>query len=306
MARYCHSCQNPEESEHHRESDRRCTAGAGPRRVADLDRRRGRLHPDGHAADHPRRCGPGRRRSVRAQSGHPGRLRVHPGGGVLPSADPGWIDGGPFRATSDARRQRGTARLRADPSGARDDHARRRCGASSGRDRRCGRLRGDLGAHPTMVFSTTGAVDDPADNNRRSTGADSVCGPVRRIAPPQRMVDRIHQRRRRQCADGRAGIRRRAQRSARILGADSHRVGPRRRHRTQRGVGTPGDTSGLLRSHGHAVPDDGVRAAVGIALSGFRPAPFGIDRQLAHHGVRAELGCHRTGDRRAHRTPHLA
>ena len=76
--------------------------------------------------------------------------------------------------------------------------------------------------------------------------------------------------------------------------------------RTQRGVGAPGDTSGVLRSHGHAVPDDGVRAAVGIALSGFRPAPFGIDRQLAHHGVRAELGCHRTGDRRADRAPPLA
>ena len=145
------------------------------------------------------------------------------------SADPGWTAGGPVRAASDARRQRGPAGQRADPAGARDNHARRRCGASSGRDRRCDRLRGDLGAHPTMVFATTGAVDDPADNNRRSTGADSVCRPVRRIAPPQRMVDRIHQRRRRQCADGRAGIRGRAQRSARILGADSDRVGPRRR-----------------------------------------------------------------------------
>jgi hypothetical protein len=59
-------------------------------------------------------------------------------------------------------------------------------------------------------------------------------------------------------------------------------------------VGTPGHPSGFLRPHGDAVPDDGVRVAVGIALSGFRPAPFGIDRQLAHHGVRAELCCHRT------------
>ena len=267
--------------------------------MADLDGRRGRLHPDGHAAHHPRRCRPRRRRPFRAQPGHAGRIRVHSGGRVLGSADPGRTARGPLRASGDAGRQRSPAGVWADPVGACDIHARRGCGPRSRRYRRCDRLRGDAGAHPTMVPCATGARDDSADDDRRPTGSDSVRRPVRRTASPQRVVDRIHQRRRRQCADGSAGIRGRAQRPAGNLGADSHRVGPRHRRCAQAGVGAAGDTPGVLRPHGHAVSDDGVRATVGSAVSRFRAASFGVDGQLAHHGLRPEHGGHRTRDRRA-------
>ena len=103
-----------------------------------------------------------------------------------------------------------------------------------------------------------------------------------------------------------AGLRGGAQRSARDLGSDPDRFGPRRHRRAQAGVGAAGDTAGILRPHGHAVPDDGVLTAVGPALSHFRSASFGVDRQRAHHGVRPEHSGHRPRDRRADITPSLA
>ena len=86
---------------------------------------------------------------------------------------------------SDARRQRGAAGLWADPAGACDNHARRRCGAGPRRHRRRDRLRGDVGAHPAVVLGATGARHDPADDDRRPTGPDPVRRSVRRSASPQ-------------------------------------------------------------------------------------------------------------------------
>src|SRR6476660_6565008 len=148
--------QLPGESERHRAFDPRRSAGADQRCLADLDGRRGRLHPDGHAAHHPRRCRPRRRRPFRAQPGHAGRVRVHSGGRVLGSADPGRPASGPLRASGDVGRERRPAGVWAAPLGACDIHARRGCGPGSRWYRRCDRLRGDVGADPTMVPCATG------------------------------------------------------------------------------------------------------------------------------------------------------
>ena len=56
-------------------------------------------------------------------------------------------------------------------------------------------------------------------------GLDPVSRPVRRVAPPHRMVDRFHQRWRRQRAGRGAGVRGRAKWPTGNLGSHPHRVG---------------------------------------------------------------------------------
>ena len=197
-----------------------------------------RLHPDRHAADHARRCGPFHAADRFGLSPAPWpAVSSHPGGGVLPPADSGGTASWTVRAAGDARGQRCTTGLRTDPAGA----------STTMPVRRGGRVL--VGTGDAFVFAATLAliprwfsprrsVDDPADNNRRPTRVRFCLRSVRRVAPPQRMVDRVHQRRRSQArADGRAGIRRRAKWSARSLGSDAHRL-VRDSALTERGVVT--------------------------------------------------------------------
>src|SRR5580704_995188 len=75
-------------------------------------------------------------------------------------------------------------------------------------------------------------------------------------------------------------------------------------------LGPAGYAARILRPYGHAVLDDGVRAAVECALPGIGAAPVGVGGGRADNAVRPMHDLYRPGRRHAHiavsRAPVLA